>query len=122
MNSIIAAGFVEITDTPQAFLTAVVSLFAYLFFVFLATCQLMGRWNENKKETIIVLALTLLAPFFIREAAVIVMSPYWRDWHFIWLYLITSILVAGSYHLVIAAWRFNLKWIETRPSVSHCKS
>jgi CDP-diglyceride synthetase len=109
MIPIIAAGFVEVTDTPQAFFTALVVSLAYLFLILLPVFRLRRARREEKKGPVAVLVGTLLLPLAVREVAVLIQGQYWRDWHFIWLYLIASTLLVGACHSVAAIWRFIKK-------------
>ena len=112
MLPIIAAGFVEVTDTPQAFFTALVVSLAYLFLVFLPVFRLRRVRREEKKGLVVILMVTLLLPLAVRELVVLAQGQYWRDWHFIWLYLIASTLLVGVFHSVAAIWRFIKKKVQ----------
>jgi hypothetical protein len=105
MNPPIAAGFVEITDSPRLFLTAMTVSAIYLFLISIPVRQLRRARAKERKGPTVILSLTHLLPFAVREVAAFIQGPYWRDWHFIWLYLIASVLLAGAYHIVVAAWR-----------------
>lgn len=109
MIPIIAAGFVEVTDTPQAFFTALIVSLAYLFLIFLPIFRLRRVRREDKKRRVAFLVGTLLLPLVVREVAVLVQGQSWRDWHFIWLYLIASTLLVGACHSVAVIWRFAKK-------------
>jgi hypothetical protein len=109
MIPIVAAGFVEVTDTPQAFFTALIVSLAYLFLIFLPVSRLHRARRGEKKGLTAVLVFTLLLPLAVREVAVLIQGQYWRDWHFIWLYLIASTLLVSACYSIAAIWRFARK-------------
>lgn len=106
MTPILAAGFIEVTDTPQAFFTALIVSIAYLCFISLPVFRLRRAPAEERKGLAGVLVLTLVLPLLVREVAVLIQGPSWRDWHFIWLYLIASTLLLGASYSIAGLWRF----------------
>ncbi len=114
MTPIIAAGFVEVTGTPRAFFTALFVSFAYLFLISLPVFRLRRARREERMGLLAVLIGTILLPLAVREVAALIQGQSWRDWHFIWLYLIASTLLVGACHSVAAVWRFIRK--KSQPS------
>lgn len=120
ISSMIAAGFVEVTDSPEAFFTALVVSVAYLFFVFLPLLRLRRATREAGRGPAALLASTLLLPLAVREVAVLIQGPHWRDWHFIWLYLIASVLLLGTGHSIAALLRFATRQAQKMKGRSEC--
>jgi hypothetical protein len=65
--------------------------------------------RSSSKFTIAVSAgivIALLGPFMVRAMAILIQGPRWADWHFIWLYLLTSSVLTAAYFTSVAVWRF----------------
>ena len=102
----LAAGFLEVTDTPEMFLTAVVISAAYVCMLAIPATYLLRRLERKKwkKEMVAGLIFTAVAPLLFRAVAMAIQGRGWSDWHFIWLYLLASASAAGVYFFAIFVW------------------